>query len=77
MHPSDEEFVGASPLMTLMTGFLLHGVDPMQEPRASLSKINSVQEINITKQDMCEVVDEMRDFLYCIYDTGYFEHGDN
>ncbi len=77
MHESDSEFIGASPLMTLIVAFLHHGIDPLQEPRASLSKVNSIQEVKLTRQDFCDVVDEMREFLYCMYDTNYFEVGDN
>jgi len=32
--------------------------------------------MQITRQDFCELVSEMRDFLYCLYDTEYFEHGE-
>ena len=69
MHPSDEAFIGVSPLMTLIVAFLRHGIDPLQEPRASLSKVKSVQEVQLTRQDFCTAVSEMRDLLYCIYDA--------
>ena len=29
VYPSDEAFIGISPLMTLITAFVLHGLDPM------------------------------------------------
>ena len=56
MHPSDEAFMGVSPLMTLIVAFLRHGIDPLQEPRASLSKVKSVQEVQLTRQDFCTAV---------------------
>jgi len=45
----------------------------MQEPRGSLSKVNSVLQLELSRQDVCDFVSEMRDFLYCIYDTEYFQ----
>lgn len=63
--------------MTLMTAFLSHGLNPLlQEPRGSLSKVKSVQEMVLVRQDFCELVGQMREFLYCFYDTEYFELGD-
>ena len=76
MHPDDEVFVGRSPLMTLLTTFLHHGLDPLHEPRGSLSKVKSVQEFVIARQDLCDLAGEIRDFLYCFYDTDYFEIGE-
>ena len=63
-------------MMTLLTAFLNYGLNPLQEPRGSLSKVKSVQEMLITRQDFCELVSEMRDFLYCLYDSNYFEQGE-
>lgn len=76
IHPIDAAYVGKSPLLTLMTAFLLQGLDPLHEPRGSLSKVKSVQEFFITRQDFCELVCEIRDFLYCFYDTDYFDVGE-
>ena len=33
--------------------------------------------MTITRQDFCDLVGQMREFLYCFYDTEYFEHGDH
>ena len=30
----------------------------------------------ITRQDFCDMVSQMREFLYCFYDSEYFEYGD-
>lgn len=41
-----------------------------------MSRVKSTMEVTLAKQDICEVVQEMRDFLYCMYDTEYFEFAD-
>ena len=69
LHPSDESFVGNSPMMTLLLAYLT--TDLVQS-----RYVQPIVEVNLQKIDVARYAQEIRDLLYCMHDCNYFDSCD-
>ena len=68
--PCDGAYIGHSPMTTLISAFLEHGL----KPDFQLSPSIKSREVQLPRTKVRDHICDMRDLIYCFYDVNYFEN---